>query len=163
MDLIVFYIRKIKKESKIMKKNKLLIIIYLIIIVLIFIIIVGYIKNGIRISKLNDMYNDIEILEDRISIYYLDNGNLPIINDPITDFSNHSINPNDSLVYYEIDLNKLENLNLFYGKGINGEKDKYIINEQSHTIYYYEGLQIEKNKIYTKKINYTLLDLQDYQ
>ena len=146
-----------------MKKSKFILCIYLIILILFLSIIITYIKNGIDMHKLNDMYNDIEILEDKINLYYLDNGNLPVINNKIIDFKEYSTNPNDSDIFYEIDLNKLENLKLTYGNGIEGEKDKYIINEQSHTIYYYKGLKVGKWKIYTTKVDYSLIEVEKYQ
>ncbi len=146
-----------------MKKSKFILCIYFIILILFLSIIITYIKNGIDMHKLNDMYNDIEILEDKINLYYLDNGNLPVINNKIIDFKEYSTNPNDSDIFYEIDLNKLENLKLTYGNGIEGEKDKYIINEQSHTIYYYKGLKVGKWKIYTTKVDYSLIEVEKYQ
>ena len=146
-----------------MRKNKLIIVLYVLILIIFFSIIVIYIKNGIKISNLNDMYSDIEILEDEISLYYLNTGKLPIIDVQIDEFYANSINPNDNLVYYEIDLSKLKNLHLSYGNGLNGSKDKYIINEQSHTIYYYDGIKFGKEKIYTIPENYTLIELENYQ
>ena len=79
----------------------------LIIIVLIFIVLIISIKNGIELSKLNSMYEDIDVLEDKIALYYLDYGNIPIKEN--IKF-NYSINPNDSNNFYEIDIEKLDNI-----------------------------------------------------
>lgn len=140
------------------KKN----LIILIIVFLILFIIVSSTISTIKLNKLNNVYKDIEILEDRISMYYLDNGFIPIKNEKI-DFKEKSINPNDNENYYEIDLENLENLNIYYGRKNLGEKDIYIINEQSHTIYYYAGVKNEKEIVYTRKLNYEKIDLEEYK
>jgi len=145
-----------------MRRNKIAFTISIIIISIIFFEIIAYINNGLKISKLNNMYKDINVLENKIALYYLDYGNLPIIQDKKVDFEVFKINPNDNDTYYEIDLNKLENLKLFYGNKKTGIKDVYIINEQSHTIYYLEGCEYEGKKIYTKDILYRYVDLEKY-
>lgn len=137
-------------------------IIVLAILFLILFIIISQAISTSKLNRLSNMYKDIEILEDRISMYYLDNGFIPIKNDKIN-FKENSINPNDNDNYYEIDLEKLENLNIYYGRRNLGEKDFYIINEQSHTIYYYEGVKNNNEKIYTRKLNYEKIDLENYK
>ncbi len=137
-------------------------IIVLAILFLILFIIISQAISTSKLNRLSNMYKDIEILEDRISMYYLDNGFIPIKNDKIN-FKENSINPNDNDNYYEIDLEKLENLNIYYGRRNLGEKDFYIINEQSHTIYYYEGVKNNNEKIYTRKLNYEKIDLEEYK
>ena len=143
-------------------KNKIVFLIYLIILIVIFLVIVFYIIRGIQIVRLNNMIKDIEILEDKIELYYLDNGNIPIKSNSI-DFKVNSINPNDNSNYYEIDLSKLKNLDITYGKEQKGENDKYIINEQSHMIYYYQGLEVNGRKVYTKESDYSLVNLENYR
>ena len=98
-----------------MKKNKIALVICTIIMFIIMFEIATYISESIKISELNNMYKDINILEDKIALYYLDYGNLPIIQENKVEFIENSINPNDNENYYEIDLNKLENLKLFFG------------------------------------------------
>ena len=129
---------------------------------MIFCAIAYYVTNGVQIIKLNNMYKDIRILENKISLYYLDNGTLPIKDSNVIYFEKKSINPNDNENYYEIDLEKLENLNITYGKGVFGLNDKYIINEQSHTIYYYLGIEYKDEIMYTRNINYEYVDLENY-
>jgi hypothetical protein len=142
--------------------NKKIIIGAFIVLIILILEICYYAQNGTKVIKLNNMYKDIEILEDKISIYYLNYGILPQKNEKI-DFLENSINPNDSENYYEIDLEKLENLNINYGKKIEDEKDFYIINEESHTIYYYKGIELNGEKIYSKKTSYQKILLEDYQ
>ena len=148
------------KIGKIMNKVKINVIIYIAIFLVMMFTIIFYTKNGLSISKLNNMYKDIEVLEDQVSVFYINNNNLPIRNDVI-DFKN-SINPNDNDIFYEIDLEKLENINLSYGNKKNGNNDIYIINEQSHTIYYLEGILYNNERIYTKKVDYKYVDLEKF-
>lgn len=143
-----------------MNKVKINVIIYIAIFLVMMFTIIFYTKNGLSISKLNNMYKDIEVLEDQVSVFYINNNNLPIKNDVI-DFKN-SINPNDNDIFYEIDLEKLENINLSYGNKKNGNNDIYIINEQSHTIYYLEGILYNNERIYTKKVDYKYVDLEKF-
>lgn len=134
-----------------MKKITLAIIILISIIV--FCGITNAINDGIDLAKVNAMYEDIETLEDKIALYYLDYGYIPVKEK--RNFNN-SINPNDNDVYYEIDLNKLDNIYLNYTQ----KEDCYVINEESHTIYYLSGIDYKNEKIYTKNVNYTLVDLK---
>lgn len=161
MNLIVSY--KYKKEMvKKMKKNKIIGFIWCVTCLIIILQIVSYLRIGKLNLKLNSVYKDIETLEDKINIYYLDNGNLPVKENSLIDFYMFSQNPNDNKNYYQIDLNKLENVKLSYGNELT-EKDVYIINEQSHTIYYYKGIECQGKTIYTKNLDYEYVDLEKYQ
>lgn len=143
------------------KRNIYNLIITITIILVILFILLDTTKNTIALNKLSNMYKDIDVLEDKIAIYYLDNGIIPI-KSKIEGFKQYSVNPNDNSNYYEIDLDKLENINLYYGKKINGENDIYIINEQSHTIYYYKGIKYKKHEIYSKELDYKNVDIENY-
>lgn len=134
--------------------KKIIFLPILIIVIAIFSILIVSINNGVNLSKLNSMNHDINVLEDSIALYYLNNGNIPI-KDKIN--FEHSINPNDNNSYYKIDLSKLENIYLNYGK-MKNEQDFYIINEESHTIYYFSGVEYKGKIYYTKDVNYTLVE-----
>lgn len=133
--------------------KKVILVIIAIISIVIFCGIVIAINDGINLAKVNAMYEDVEALEDKIALYYLDYGYLPTKEK--IDFTG-SINPNDSENFYEIDLSKLDNVYLNYNK----KEDYYIVNEQSHTVYYLNGIDYKKEKQYTKKVDYTLVDLK---
>ena len=120
------------------KKKIVNLVVFLIVIFIVFGVLYNFIKKGIDLSKLNNLYKDISILDERISIYYLNNGDIPIKGEEI-EFYN-SINPNDNEQFYELNLEMLENLSLNYGNRELGEDDFYIINKQSHTIYYKKGV-----------------------
>ena len=120
-----------------------------------------YSTSGLKMQKINNMYSDIEQIQTEVDTYYLKNNELPTLNFNVN-FSN-SINPNDSSEYYVIDLSKLGNLRLNYGKEFENIKqnnqlenytDVYIINKQSQTIYYLKGIEFEDKTYYTKPIEY---------
>ncbi len=143
------------------KKNKIVISIIVIVFIIIISILTYYIKKSNEINNLNNMFKDIDIIEKNIEMYYLDNSSLPIKGENIN--FKEMKNPNDNFLYYEIDLNALGNLDLTYGKERFGDKDFYIINQNSHTIYYYKGIKYNKEKYYTRDINYQIIDLENYK
>lgn len=142
------------------KRKNIILVIILIIGIYIFGVLYNIIENGIELNRLNNMYKDIDILNERITMYYLDNGNIPIKGEKIV--FNNSINPNDDDKYYEIDLDKLENLSINYGKEKYSE-DIYIINEKSHTVYYMQGIIYNNEKFYTRNLDYQEVDLEQYK
>lgn len=133
----------------------------IIVIIILILLIIHFIKTGFILVKLNNMKKDIQILNDKIAIYYLNNGSLPI-KDKV-EFKDNSINPNDNENYYEIDLNKIENLYINLGHSEKENEDIYIINEQSHTIYYYAGIKYKNKIYYVPKANYTKIVLENYE
>lgn len=146
-----------------MKRNRIVFTICIIILSVIFFEIISYMNNGIEFSELNNMYKDINALDNKIALYYLDYGKLPIIEERVIEFKDKSINPNDNETFYEIDLNKLDNLNLFYGDKILGYDDIYIINEDSHTIYYLKGCTYNGKTIYTRELDYKNVQIEKNQ
>lgn len=144
------------------KNNLFTIIIGAVVILIIAVVINLTTKNNIDLNRLNNMYQDIYKLEDAIDIYYLNNGILPVANlvDGV-DFKN--INPNDGEEYYDIDLSKITNIKLYYGERKDGEDDRYIINERSHTVYYLKGIKFKKMMIYSPLKDYKLINLEKYQ
>jgi len=153
-----------------MKNNKGITLIALVITMIIMLIIMSVMvyssTTSLRIKALNSMYSDIRVLEEKIAIYYLGSGKLPTIGDAMT-FA-HSINPNDGSVYYEIRLGSLGGITLNYmredqtyddGKykerSLRAEPDDvYIINEQSHTVYYIKGIKAyDETTYYTIPVN----------
>lgn len=121
--------------------------------------------TGLTTRALNNMYNDIKTLKDRVDIYYSKYSKLPIIENPqYTNVDNFkSINKNDNNNYFVIDLESLDNLTLTYGKEFATYKqsqiapkgDIYVINEKSHTIYYVAGIVLDNKTYYTIPEEYT--------
>lgn len=147
-------------------KNEKGITLTTLILTVVLILIIGgmmgyYSTSGLNIKRINNMYSDIEQIQTEVDTYYLKNNELPILNVNVS-FSKYS-NPNDNSEYYVIDLSKLGNLKLNYGKEFENIKsrnnlenytDVYIINKQSQTIYYLKGIEFEDNTYYTKPIEY---------
>lgn len=159
---------------KLMKKQEGITIVALTITVLLFLLILSTITftslSSIQIRQLNNMYADIVNLQEKIDLYYLKNGFLPIDVSKKVEYSSDiewlaTRNPNDGNVYYELDsetLKKLDGITLNNSE----EDDKFYINEQSHTVYYSKGIQVEEAtpKIYTIDLSeYKEVNLANYQ
>ena len=136
------------------------------------------ITNGIKqlgLKKVNNLEADINSISTKITDYYLKNESLPIFQNPyingkenfelllIKNGSNSqtSINPNDSGLYYVIDLSKLEGLTLNYGSNYKSWnesssytdlQDVYVINEVSHQIYFPHGIKYSGEYYFTNRI-----------
>lgn len=103
------------------------------------------VKDSSIVSSLNNLYADIKLLEDKILDYYNDYGTLPIKGEKIT--TNPEGIEGDC---YEIDLSKLENITLNYGKGTyESDGDIYIVNKKTLDVYYYKGVEYKNNFYYT--------------
>ena len=144
------------------KKLKITLAVFIIVLIMLVIIITMYAKRGNELNNLKNMYTDIENLEDNISMYYLDNGNLPVKEENV-EFKN-AINPNDDSLYYKIDLQLLGSINLTYGNEKLGQDDIYIVNNNSHTVYYYKGVVFQGKTYFTKEnLKYEYINLENYK
>ena len=140
----------------------------IILLIIITSILVYNTQTGTKLKALNQMYSDVENLTDKINTYYskywaipaeIKYDNSEIINNIK---SSNQISVNDAQdEYYIIDLSALENLSLNYGedyKSITNEnastkEDIYIINKQSHHVYYVQGITFENVKYYTNELD----------
>ena len=149
--------------NKIKRKNEGITLITLAIAVVILVIISSLLvynaKTGIKLRNLDMMYNDIELLSDKVNSYYTKYGALPASIEYIEDIA-FQPEPNDSTIYYVIDLNALDGISLNYGYGFKnitseedtlGNNDVYIINEDSHHIYYAKGIEMDGTVYYTNE------------
>lgn len=161
-----------------LKNEKGVTMIAIVITIIILLIIISTVsfssQNGIDMKKLNNMYADILLLEEKISVYYLKNGSIPIKGEPydITTIPQGIIadNPNNGNVFYEIDLDRLENVSLNNNNSTN-VKDKYIINYDSHSVYYLKGVTVNEYRAglsgdtariyYGVERPYTVLDVEN--
>lgn len=159
--------------NKVIKCNKGITLVTLTITVIILLIVTNIIlynvKDNLGIEKLRNMQKDIEELTDRISIYYDQYGKIPakIQYTNLEEIKKSGIISEeiDNGSFYVIDLSAIDNLTLNYGKDydklnqdpnqINNLNDLYIINENSHNIFYVRGIFIKNTKYYT---NYTEKD-----
>ena len=145
------------------KKDKGITLISLSIAVIIILTITGMIlysaKDNIYIKNLTNMENDIANLRDKISLYYSEYGDIPAQTEyqDITNLENAGvIGANDTGKFYIIELEKLDGLTLNYGEDYEKYKangytyssdltDIYIINENSHNIFFVEGIRVKEN------------------
>ena len=138
-------------------------------------VLVGSALNGMRLQELKKMQNDIQLLDDMVSSYYSKYGSLPFykINNNVnvdtsyifsTTFADSQKNVNDGDVYNIIDLNAFDGLTLNYGNDFYNYIDKtsstmgtdiYIINDQSHQIYYLRGISVDGYTYYTNEFEKT--------
>lgn len=148
------------------RKDKGITLISLILTVVIMLILttvtVSVSTNRFALVKINNMYSDIELLKDKTELYYMDNNELPIIENKTQDVSKMNsdvLNVNDNQNYYIIDFDQLDLQGINYGFGYKEIKnnstsdDIYIINETTHTIYYYAGFEYEGTVYYRRKTN----------
>ena len=145
-----------------MKSQKAITLSSLIITIIVMILIagttVGISLDRFKTNNLKKMYNDIELLNNKVSIYYIKTGGLPILkqggNRVLYTFSalNFNKDVNDNANYFIIDLSSIDNITLNYGKegyeNPNESEDVYIINEKSHTIYYVKGVESASGNTY---------------
>ena len=138
--------------KQMIKNEKGVTMIAIVITIIILLIIVATVsfssKNGIDMKKMNNMYTDIILLEDKVAFYYLEHGTIPakgaaLLPDEIPD-EIKTYNPNDNENYYKLDLDLLENVDLNYAIDASNVRDIYIINEKSHAIYYLKGVTISE-------------------
>ena len=151
------------------KKDKGVTLVALTIAVIIILTITGMIvysaKDSVYVKNLTNMRNDISNLRDKVSLYYSEYGEIPAE----TEYPNISnlqsagvIGANDTGKFLIIELENLDGLTLNYGKDYEKYKahdytnltdltDIYIINENSHNIFYVQGVSVKENdgtKIY---------------
>ena len=125
--------------------------------------------SSLKSNKLRNMQADIDNLRDKVSNYYSRYGEIPA--DKNIEYTNiEQIKSSgvisevvDTGAFYVIDLEAIENVTLNYGKDYekikNGEAtteeeinkltDLYIINGESHNIFYVAGIELDGEKFYT--------------
>ncbi len=143
--------RKINLKSQ---KGITLVILIITIVILAILasVTIVHFDSGTDIRNYNYMCADIELLENKILIYYNKNKTLPTKGNVISNASGMlqgQASSRDNNNYYEIDIQKLSNVTLNYGGGDIADKNIYIINEQSHEVYYLKGVVYEGNTYYT--------------
>ncbi len=144
------------------KNNKGITMITLIVTILVISIIAGVTiyqsVENIKARKIDLLYADLELLEDKVNTYYLNNGGLPIKEEFKGSENFKTVkNVNDNDVYYVIDISSLDGVSLNMKLDFTGD-DVYIMNEQSHTVYYPKGLTIDNETYYTLPKQYSKIE-----
>ena len=149
------------KNSLVQEKGISMIALVITIIILIILtsMLVYNAQDNVYIRKLENLYNDIEILRDKVSEYYNEYGEIPakVKYTNISSLSNVLSSKNDIGDFYVIDLEAMKGITLNYGKEYEDIKknpenadnytDIYIINKNSHNIFYVKGVNIKKNGV----------------
>lgn len=121
-------------------------------------------KDNLGIQDLKNMQVDIANLQDKVSSYYAQYGEIPV--DKTTEYTNIEHLKKSGIIseevdtglFYIIDLSALENVTLSYGLDyekvdtevdINMLEDLYIINETSHNIFYVKGITLDEEIFYS--------------
>lgn len=154
-----------------LKNNKgvtMIALVVTIIIMAILLTVVNYgSQKGLEMKDLNNMYADILILDEKVALYYLNTGKLPI-KEPATKINvvgnikdNNPNNKDDE--FYELDITKLDNITLNNMKDKRNSSDRYVINAVSHTIYYQKGVRIDGKPYYTIPEDFQEINLSIYQ
>lgn len=141
------------------KNNKGITMVTLIITIVIILIISGVTiyqsVEDIKVRKIDSLYTDLELLEDKVNTYYLTYGTIPIKEEFKGSENFKTVrNVNDNNVYYVIDISLLDGVSLNMKLDFTGD-DVYIMNEKSHTVYYPKGLTIKNETYYTLPKKYS--------
>ncbi|MCL2341761.1 MAG: prepilin-type N-terminal cleavage/methylation domain-containing protein [Firmicutes bacterium] len=129
-------------------------LISLVVTIIILLILSGAVITSIQykpdVGNFNKMRSDITTLRDRVLNYYNEYGIAPIgdnVADP--DMPSSQKNPNDLPgSYYKLDVSKLANITLNYGRGKTAN-DVYIINTKTLQVYYLKGIAFKGDIYYT--------------
>ena len=153
---------KIKKENGV---TMLALVITVVILVILTNILIYNAQDNIYIKSLTNLYNDIDMLREKVSAYYNEYGKIPAeIKYTNTSHLSDVLGANDKEdEFYIIDLEAMQGITLNYGKDYENVKndkenadsytDIYIINENSHNVFYVKGIKVKEND--TTKTYYT--------
>ncbi len=171
------------------REEKGITMISLVITIIILLLLTGMLiynsKDNVQIKNLTNLYNDIELLKEKISDYYNEYGQLPKLEKypKPTELQNilNSSEKEEASNFYVIDLENMQGITLNYGKdyetiklkkqnnenyNIEDYKEIYIINENTHNIFYVKGINIKENNItktyytYYTEPDETIVDLR---
>ena len=120
--------------------------------------------TSVQLSNLTKLKNDIETLNDRVATYFVQNDSLPaykVNNEIVTKTKSEvkaytgEIDSKDGETYYVIDLEAIDNISLNYGDDykVTNSSNKYVINVDTHIIYYLKGINYDGNKYYSIDAN----------
>lgn len=139
-----------------MKNEKGITIVALVLTVILMIIISSTIIYNVRkstnVEKYNNLCADIQLLEDKIAVYYNKYGQIPTKGESIApglimpSIMNKESDPYS--LYYQIDIEKLQNVSL----SLSNDTDQYIINATSHKVYFQKGLEFDGDIYYCKNL-----------
>ena len=147
-----------KVTNKVKSERGVTLVALIAMIIIIFSILSVVLYNGrtsIRLEKLNDIYSDISLLEDKIQLYYYTNMKVPTTGEGFF-FVADDINPNDGeREYYSINIGVLDSVNL------NNDISNYIVNADTLTVYYKDGYEYKDINYHTIPREFAKLKLSE--
>lgn len=126
-----------------------LVITIIVMLILLVSISVNYTQTA-ELRRFSAVKQDIITLSEEVRRYYSVNGTLPISGTKEFNVNSTYKNPNDNEIYYIIDIEQL--INFDSSLSIENPEEEYIVNEQSLTVYFSQGVTFG-NQIY-----YTVVD-----
>ena len=133
-----------------LNSNNGITIISLVVTIVIILILSGVVVSNVNIradiGKLNNMYADLTLLEEKVLTYYNRYNVIPkndidfMTQEDIINTLGNNRNINDNDIYYILDISKLETVTTNFGSQ-STEDDVYIINDKTLTIYYLKGIE----------------------
>lgn len=133
-----------------MKNQKGVTMVAEVLTIVIFMLLIGTITyssfSSFQVRELNDMYSDILTIQEKAANYYLKYGEAPVKSDEKIDINTlgtvlNQLNPqDDENEYYKVDFEKLLNVSL---NNEQTDKEYYIINAATLTVYYIPGVEID--------------------
>lgn len=167
--------KKRNRKTKITRNQKGISLIALTTTILVLAIVTSIViynaKDVIEVREYKKLESDIEVLENKVNMYYLNYKKIPVLekdsfpviyNGDMEFLGQKRENDNDN--YYILNLRLIDGITLNFGGGFYNIKntdnnitdrnnnvitDIYIINEQSHRIYYVQGIQVDETIYYT--------------
>ena len=147
------------RETKEFKNNKGITLVSLMITIVVMVIISSVTlytsMDRFEINNLEKLYNDLKLLSNKVSNYYLKYNGLPVVRDEKNQILNYTYTElefeenetGNENSYYILDLEAMSGLTLNYGQegyeNPNTSDDVFVINEKTHQIYYVKGVESE--------------------
>ena len=147
------------RETKEFKNNKGNTLVSLMITIVVMVIISSVTlytsMDRFEINNLEKLYNDLKLLSNKVSNYYLKYNGLPVVRDEKNQILNYTYTElefeenetGNENSYYILDLEAMSGLTLNYGQEgyekPNTSDDVFVINEKTHQIYYVKGVESE--------------------
>lgn len=155
--------------KNIIKKEKGITMVALVITIIILLILTNVLiynaQDMIYVRSLTNLYNDIQVLREKVIEYYNEYGDIPakIEYTNVSNLNSVLSKNNDTGKFYVIDLEAMKGITLNFGKdyekvkndaaNANNYTDLYVINENSHNIFYIAGVTIKEEGV--RKTYYT--------
>lgn len=111
-------------------------------------------SSAITSANFEEYKSNIDRVSDEVNIYVTDNRTLPVTNEVIAinslgqDFLNQ-VKENGDLAnkFYLVDISKLNDYNIKKGRGNVGNKDVFLVTENTNNVYYLKGFKY-RGKVY---------------